>query len=50
MIDAVTLDRVELARGLNAPARQALLHGATLKRFTADQVLFTAGSESRDSS
>jgi CRP/FNR family transcriptional regulator len=47
VIDAATLARIEVFRGLNAPARQALLHGGVRKRFGADEVLFTAGSASR---
>lgn len=47
MIEPATLDKVELARGLNPEARRALQHGAALRRFAAEEVLFTAGSSSR---
>jgi CRP/FNR family transcriptional regulator len=47
MIDTATLDRTGLAQGLNAAARQALLMGATVRRFGSGQVLFVAGSQSR---
>lgn len=47
MIEAATLDRLDLFRGANALARGVLLRGGVRKRFGADEVLFTAGSASR---
>ncbi len=45
MIDAETLDRTTLFDGINDAARRELATRSTLRRFSKDEVLWTAGSE-----
>lgn len=47
MIDVETLDRTNLFDGINDAARRELATGSTLRHFTKDEVLWTAGSEPR---
>ena len=47
MIDVETLDRTNLFDGINLAARRALATRSTLRHFTKDEVLWTAGSEPR---
>ncbi|HEV2736035.1 MAG TPA: Crp/Fnr family transcriptional regulator [Longimicrobiaceae bacterium] len=47
MIDASTLERIPLLRGAGAGARRELAARATLRRFAAGEVLWTAGGEPR---
>ncbi len=47
MIDVETLDRTNLFDGINDAARRALAARSTLRHFTKDEVLWTAGSEPR---
>ena len=47
MIDAETLDRTTLFDGINDAARRELATRSTLRHFTRDEVLWTAGSEPR---
>ncbi len=47
MIDVETLDRTNLFDGINDAARRELATRSTLRHFTKDEVLWTAGSEPR---
>ncbi len=47
MIDMETLDRTNLFDGINDAARRELATRSTLRHFTKDEVLWTAGSEPR---
>ncbi len=47
MIDLETLDRTNLFDGINDAARRELATRSTLRHFTKDEVLWTAGSEPR---